>query len=305
MKRLLLSMLVGAAFAGCAAKTQNINNTGGNTSGNNGGNNGGNGGGTGTDVLLGSSTATTLLVDNEWASSAGVPNTTTPSYELFTGLMNAANFNYDTIVDVTDGNPTYADLQLFDSVIWFSAYTYNPSGGVDFSVSPEQLQILTTWLDLGGKTLILYTCNLIYDIGTKNWNGPETNTFLTNYLGVVGDAADMSSDVNGSLNHGSYTLTGAGPFTGDTWSIAANTPISDTADGVNVSAGTDILATVQADPDSAGSDIANVPVVVGRKNVGAKGTSTVVFVGTTIEDITPLVYTNADIFNGLLTYAGI
>jgi hypothetical protein len=314
MKRNLLStlacsvLLAITAFAACGPKAvetgSNGASSGGSSSNSGTSSSSSSGGNVSTDVLLGPVTATTLIVDNEWQSSVNDPNTTTPSYELFTGLATAAGINYDTIVDVTDGNPTYADLELFDTVIWFSAYTYG--SGVGASVSAEQETILTNWLDLGGKTLFLYTSNLVYDHGGGdcNWSGPVTDVLLSQYVGATGGAADMKSDVNGDLNHSSYTLTGAAGFSGDSWSIAGNTPISDTADGINPAASVDVLATVQADPNCNSSGDLAVPVITGNKGVGLKGTSTVIFIGTTLEDITPLAYTNADIFNGLLTYAG-
>lgn len=307
MKRTLVVILAGLASGACVVKPVG---TGATNGGNNGGSSGGNGGSTPTDTVFGptANAPVTLLVDNEWASGGGA-DTTTPSYALFNDLLTAAGINYDTIIDATDGHPTFAELQGYDHVFWFSAYSYGQ--GVNSSVSAAQEAILTSWLDLGGKTLFLYTTNLVYDRaasgGTCNWVGPETDNLLANYVGALSDASDMGTAEGTSLNHASFTVTGQAGFAGEQWSIAANTPIGDSADGINPAAGVTVLATAVADPtcsNGAVPDIA-VPVATGQKNVGAKGTSTVVFVGFTLEDVTDLAFTRADFFNGALTYAGL
>ena len=59
-------------------------------------------------------------------------------------------------------------------------------------------------------------------------------------------------------------------------------------------------------PDQALTAAAAVPAVVGRKNVGAKGTSTVVYVGIPLEDVLMTTGNNsaADFFHATLVYAG-
>jgi hypothetical protein len=317
MNRLLLSTLVALSLAACFAgrsvtvQTESNNGGGGGNGGNGGGGGGSSsssgGGGSGQpDVIFGPSGATTLLVDNEWADA---PQTGTPSYTFFSTMLGNAGVAFDTFINPDsgpDGMPTAVQMNAYDTVIWFSGAAY---GSATPSLSANQETQLTNWLDQGGKALLLYTVNLVYDRGVGTWSGPETDALLANYLGVVGDAADLTSDVNGGLDDSTYVVTGAPGqlFAADKWTVASDNPIDDYADGVNVSAGTDILATVQADPDGAGSDILNVPAVIGRKNVGAKGSSIVVYAGITAEDLEAGLIGVASpqtFVNGTLTYVG-
>ncbi|MHB8420792.1 MAG: hypothetical protein ACYDCL_22180 [Myxococcales bacterium] len=275
--------------------------------GNNGGNNGGGttGGTDHTGVILGPANATTLLVDNEWSGDF-----TSPSYQLFTGLLTGAGINFDTFVTAADSTPTAVDLGAYDTLVWFSGASYGDANGTP-TLSKAQEAIVETWLDHGGRTLLMFSENLVYDLSDgSGWAGPETDTFLANYLGLAGDAADFpchacSAD---TVLHQNYTVTGVAgtALAGQQYDVIGDTPIKSSADAVNpgAGAGVDVLATTPGDPDTQGSDF-NVPVIVGRKGVGAAGSSQIVYVGVCVEDFPQGMGAETSLFNGVLNYAGL
>ena len=176
-------------------------------------------------------------------------------------------------------------------------------------MTPPQEQALEGWLDQGGKTVLLYSENLVYDLtGINRWAGPEQDTLLSQYVGAAGDDYDVPSDANGgTLAHSSYVVTGAsgGPLANLTFHVAKDSPISSTADVIKPKSGIDTLATVSADPD--GTSDRPVPIATGNKAAGAKASSTVVYVGLPVEDIVAVAggASGADFFAGVLAYAGI
>ncbi|HUB07231.1 MAG TPA: hypothetical protein VMB50_09520 [Myxococcales bacterium] len=314
MKSAFSSLVLGSILLACAPGTRNsnIDDTNGGTTGggNNGGNNGGNGGVIGTIFGPG---ATTLLVDNEWANASVA--FTSPSYTTYTALLTGAGIAYDTFVtdpNGTDGAPSSSDIAPYDTIVWFTGGSYG--GGVgEATMTAAQEAIVTNWLDQGGRTLLLFSENLVYDLSNPHciWGGPETDVFLVDYIGAAGDECDFPCDVctGGKVDHESYAITPAtgSPLGAEPYQVVADTPVESTADAINpgVGAGVDILATVPLDPDGNG-DLPGA-VVTGRKGVGALGTSQVVYVGVPVEDFTTLTgYGDATgFFNGVLNYAGL
>ena len=126
---------------------------------------------------------------------------------------------------------------------------------------------------------------------------------MATYLGAAGDASD------GDLDHITYTATGATgtAFAGERFHVIDDSAIASTADVVNPASGTDALVMVTENPDQALTAATSVPAAVGRKRVGAAGTSTVVYVGIPLEDVLMTTGNNsaADFFHATLVYAGI
>src|ERR1022692_871942 len=131
-----------------------------------------------------------------------------------------------------------------------------------------------------GHTLIIFSQNMVYDLYKGNWTS-ETNTFLTNYVGAIGSAAD------GDLNHATYTVTGATgtALAAKVFQVIGDQPIISSGDTINPATGTDVLGTVVSDADGQLTPAAAIPIVVGRKTVGTAGTSKVVYVGAPVENI--------------------
>ena len=112
------------------------------------------------------------------------------------------------------------------------------------TVTPVQQAILESWLDQGGHTLIVFSQNMVYDLYKGNWTS-ETNTFLTNYVGAIGSAAD------GDLNHATYTVIGATgtALAAKVFQVIGDQPIVSSGDTINPATGTDVLGTVVSDAD--------------------------------------------------------
>ncbi len=274
---------------------------GGGPGGAGGGANGGGPGGAGGTVTT---TKTTLVVDFDGSDNNDDPTQDpSPSDTLFATLLQGENIDFDTIIVPVAGathpnTPTTSQLAGYNTVIWYNG----EQAGADKTLSAAQQAIVEAWLDQGHKTMLVFSEQLFWGLGSKVWTTAETNTFLSNYIGADGDAVDTVA-----VSEMTYNATGATgtPFAGDIFQVIRDTPIFSTADAVNPKTGTDTLVTAMADPDGNGDQA--VPIVVGRKQVGAAGTSTVVYVGMPIEDIQMTVSNNtaAQFFHAVLKYAGL
>lgn len=187
--------------------------------------------------------------------------------------------------DVDKANPTLAGI---NTIVFFTGDNLTP-------MSPSQEATLQNWLNAGGHTLILFSPALVYGIGAGlGWTSNETNLFLTQVLGAQEDldnpqvwstsATDTAIDsVPSSVVNGSATVPA---FAGQKWT--ATSGVSTVAlyfSIMNSLAGTDVLATTPVDPLSSGTGNTAEPVAIGRKHIGTAGTSTVVWVGFSVEDI--------------------
>jgi hypothetical protein len=251
----------------------------------------------------------TLLVDNDGSSNNDDPTDPSDSQStsdtLFATLLQGEGLGFNTFV--TDesmagdsaADPSTSTIANYTTIVW---YTGSLSGAQQ-TMSPAQETILSSWLDAGGHTLLIFSEYLFYDNGVGDWVTPETDTFLATDVGAAGDAVD--GDLN-DLNYTASGLTGTA-FAGESFNVAKDYRIASTADVVNPAAGTDALVTVTENPDGALAAAQAVPAVVGRKHVGANGTSTVVYVGIPLEDVLMTTGNSsaADFFHATLVYAGI
>lgn len=263
------------------------------------GGHGGAGGGEGAPTLA-------LLVDHDQSSNNSDPSFP-PSYSdaLFEVDLNVDRVPYETTVVPSGGGaptPAFAQLARYTALVWYTA-----DGTSDLFSSAEQAEV-ERWLDLGHKTLVIFSENLLSDIGPGGaWTAPTDDTFLTTYLGAAGWAADGDADVAGtgavSLKNRLYTVNGAAgtPLAGMHFEVFYDTPLESTADLVNPGAGTVVLATVDADPADKGTNAAT-PIVVAH----TVGTSTVIYAGMPIENIDGAPEnTNAELVHGILQFAGL
>jgi hypothetical protein len=247
-----------------------------------------------------------LLVDHD-QSSNNVDPSFPPSYSdaLFEVDLSVDRIPYETtVVPPGGGAPpsAFAQLARYTALLWYTADTT-----LDLFSSVEQADV-ERWLDLGQRTLVIFSENLLSDIGAGGtWTTPTDNTFLTSYLGAAGWAADGDVDVVGtgavSLNNRLYTVDGAAttPLAGMHFEVFDDTPLESTADLVNPGPGTVVLATVDADPAGKGANAAT-PIAVAH----TVGTSTVIYVGMPIENIDGAPEnTNAELVHGILRFAGL
>ncbi len=303
-----LAVLLGA---GCGSSSGTKTGTGGATGGGGGnGGAGGNGASAGSAAAMGgggggggSATASKVLLvdfDDSDNNVDATDTTASPSDSLFAGLLQGENLRYDTFV-VPEGampsTPAAAALAGYGTLVWYTG----EQSGRNQTLSAAQEATVEAWLDQGQKTMLVFSQQLLQGVGRDDWTSPETNVFLSNYIGAAGDAVDDLADVTYEAKGASGT-----PFANQLFQVIADTPIGSTADEVNPKTGTDTLVTVSDDPDGSGTKH-DVAVVVGRKHVGAAGTSTVVYVGMPVENIqaAPNKATAAQFFHAALVYAGL
>jgi hypothetical protein len=254
-----------------------------------------------------SAAATTLLVDADYSDNnrdtTNVDAMPSASDKLFPTLLQDETIAFNTFVVPAVGTaattPASSDLTGYSTIVWYTGETY---GATTATITPVQQAILESWLDQGGHTLIIFSQNMVYDLYTGNWTS-ETNTFLTNYVGAIGSAAD------GDLNHMTYNITGATgtALAAKVFQVIGNQPITSSGDTINPAAGTDVLGTVVSDADGVLTPAAAIPIVVGRKAVGTSGTSKVVYVGAPAENILMTAANNsaAQLLHGILVYLGV
>jgi hypothetical protein len=259
---------------------------------------------------------TTLLIDHDASDNNADPTDTTAAASLsdttFATLLQANSIAFNTFIEPSGSTGTALSQNTVDhggpangpytTIVYYTGGSY----GSDLTLSSSDELILESWLDEGGHTLLLFSENLVYDIGTGDWMTPETDqtsALLADYVGAAGDAAD------GELDHVNYTAIGVAgtPFANQSYKVAKDyMGLASTADVINPATGTDALVTAMETPSGASAALA-APVIVGRKNVGAKKTSQVIYVGMPIEDVvaTNGTNSNADLFLAILKYAGL
>lgn len=246
----------------------------------------------------GGGAVTTALVDCDHSdnnSSVANPQPS-PSDMIFPTLLQNEGLVFQTVVSTNDSNPAYADLAGYTNIIWYT-------GAARQTIFPDQQQVLEQWLDAGGKRLVIFSENMAGNLGGGTWT-TEANAFLGTYVGAAGSASDAYSYVREDFLYDfSYLVTGAAgtPFRSMTFSVAEGAPLASTADVINPASGTTTLATVSVDPDQADGD-SPTPIAVGH----TKGTSSIVYVGLPIENISaPPMNTRQQFFHATLVYLGI
>ncbi len=232
-----------------------------------------------------------LLVDNDGVTPGGAAD----SLPQFQSWLTKVPLTYATYVEPADGGDT-TDVDATDpSLAGIGTIVYFTGGLQTNTLSAAQQATLLSWLNAGGHTLILFSPKLVKDTGVNKWQSSETNAFLTQILGAEDDLDDpeamISTGVEGPIDWSTATTVTGGTvtgFSGEQWyldngwvqglayQLSIIEPLPDA----------DILATVQADPGDTGT-YAAWPVAIGRKYIGNAGTSTVVWVGFTVEDLEP------------------
>jgi hypothetical protein len=247
---------------------------------------------------IGGGAVSTALVDCDHSDNNSLVANPQPSPSdmIFPMLLQNEGVAFQTVVSTTDSNPLYADLAGYTNVVWYT-------GAAGQTIFPDQQQILEQWLDTGGKRLVIFSENMAGNLGGGTWT-TEANVFLGTYVGAAGSVANAYSYVQETaLNDEKYLVTGAAgtPFAAMTFLVAEGTPIASTADVINPASGTTTLATVSVSPGQADGD-SPTPIAVGH----TKGTSTIVYVGLPIENITaPPMNTRQQFFHAALVYLGI
>ncbi len=232
---------------------------------------------------------TLLLVDND--GNTAPSGNADPSLTLFQDWLGASVTTYQEpsdqsdLTDVDNANPTLAGI---GTIVFFTGALENDT------VSPAQQTSLQNWLNEGSHTLILFSPGLVYDTGVNSWGSSETNAFLTQVLGAAEDQDDpdivTAPMTDTPVDETASTIvTGSSAvlaFANEQWTVTSGiSTVNYLFSVIDPVPGVDVLATVSADPGASATANAPAPVVLGRKNIGTAGTSTVVWVGFTVEDI--------------------
>jgi hypothetical protein len=255
--------------------------------------------------------ASTLLVDADYSANnqdaTDVNAMPTASDTFYPNLLQHEAVPFNTFVvpypasGLLASTPTTADLAGYSTIIWYTGEAY---GDPQMTLSPAQQAILEAWLDEGNHTLLIFSQNMVSDLRLTDWNGPETNTFLANYVGALG-----SSNDGDALHNVTYDVMGATgtPFAGETYQVIMDSPLNSTGDVINPATGTDTLATVVENPDNVLGAPVPVAIIVGRRSVGAAHTSKVVYAGMPIENVLMTTGNNSaqQLFHAALVYTGL
>jgi hypothetical protein len=221
-----------------------------------------------------------LLVDDDRSANnyePANPNVTpSASDTIFQETLNTLGVGYNIYVVPSDeSGPSPEQLSGYETVIWYTASQYGGAGNLGTVSSADEI-VLKSFLDAGERQLLLFADSYIYGIDSS-WT-QSTNSFLTDYIGAIGGAADV-------LNNQAYVASGvAGTVTeGSSFNVAANTPISTYTDVVNPAPETDTLLTIPTNPD--GEGIRDVTVISGNPDAGTASSSSVIYVGLPFENI--------------------
>jgi hypothetical protein len=227
--------------------------------------------------------ANVLLVDDDRSSNnyAGTDGTLSYSDTRYRAMLDALEITYDVyVVPEDDDGPDFETLEAYDTVIWYTGdeQFFDPGPA---TLTPTDQLVLAAFLDLAERTLVLVSGG--YMRLHDQWkNDPVDNVFANDYLCVERAFFDF--------NNQNFTATGvSGQVTaGLGLQVAGANPHVNSNTGVVLpAADADTLLTVQADPDDSGTTRA-VAIATGCSGVGAGASSTAIYVGFPIENITAI-----------------
>ena len=246
---------------------------------------------------------TTLLVDDD--CSANNQNPTNPSATpsasdtIFRSILSGLSVGYNEyVVPCAPSNgPSFAQMKDYQTVVWYTADEYGGTGNAG-TVSSADEAGLKAFLNQGNRKVVIFSNEYIYGLGSGTTWTATTNTFLSDYIGAQGASYDR-------LDYVGFTASGvSGQVTaGLSLDVAQNSPITTYTDPINPKAGTDTLLTAQLDPDGGGAVPAGAyAIATGRKNVGTAGTSKVIYLGFSFENIVDINNDKGDLMGKLLAY---
>jgi hypothetical protein len=260
----------------------------------------------------------TLLVDNDGNTPPnGSGDTSLGLFENWLATAGITNYTPylepDDGSDITDLVVDGGTLAGIGTIVYFTGSNYVSADTI--TVSPAQQATLMSWLNAGGHTLLLFSPEIMDDVGVDNWSKSESNPFLVQDVGAQGDLEDpsvWSADAGDTAIQSttSNVVTGSSSvpaFSGKSWTVTSgvSSSVSCFFSIAAPATGVDVLATIPVDPENSGTANTAEPVVLGHKHVGSAGTSTVVWVGFTIENIDVHGANSlADFFAAVQAYAG-
>ncbi len=225
---------------------------------------------------------TILLVDDDRSANNANPSdpSAAPSASdaIFQGLLDQIGTGYNVfVVPYASSGPTFDQMKTYQTVIWYTGAQYDGSPGNVGTVSSSDEINLKAFLNQANRKVIVSSNSYIYGLSSVSW-ASINNSFFNDYIGGTGGKPDV-------LNDQPFTTTGVtGTVTdGLSLEVADGVPIKTYTDVVNPKAGTDTLLTVQANPDS--TSVRAVAAATGRSGVGTAGSSKMIYVGLSFENI--------------------
>lgn len=245
---------------------------------------------------------TVLLVDDDCSANnqnpANPSATPSASDAIFRSILGALSVGYNEyVVPCAPSNgPSFAQMKDYQTAIGYTGDEYG--GGNSGTVSSADEAGLKAFLNQGNRKVIIFADSYIYGLGSSATWISTTNTFLADYIGAQGAAADKLNGVGFTASGVSGTVTD-----GLSLDVASGTPIATYTDPINPKAGTDTLLTAPLDPDGGGSAATgDYAIATGRKNVGTSGTSTMIYLGFSFENIVDISNDKQDLMQKLLSY---
>jgi subtilisin family serine protease len=136
-----------------------------------------------------------LLVDDDWDQYSGEPFNGTGTY-YYTSTLEYLGYGYDRWDVWTEGDPTLADLESYDVVVWFTGYAW------DDTINDANEADLAAYLEGGGK-LFVSSEDYLYDQGHTS--------FGIEYLGI-GDYVEDTNETDVIGNADNPIGDGLGPY---------------------------------------------------------------------------------------------
>lgn len=248
----------------------------------------------------------TLLVDND-ASDNNDPTNTNPvpstDDTLFKALLSDAGIGFATQVINSNGSsstvPSVSTLANYSTVVWYTGN--NHASGANAAITSAQETALEDWLDVGGKTLLIFSSEMLGNLNYGGWAGPPSDTFVSGYIGAIGgdfDPHSVTYSGGGIICDGANSFVVSGIATtalaGQAFQVVKGTAtaVDDTmcASVLNPAAGTTTLATLPTQDPSSATQLTDAPAAIVTLN-SAAGTgatrSKVVYVGFEVGDLSP------------------
>ncbi|HSJ57583.1 MAG TPA: S8 family serine peptidase, partial [Anaerolineae bacterium] len=133
---------------------------------------------------------------DDWDQYSGEPyNGTGTAY--YTSTLDALGYNYDRWDVWTQGDPTLADMQGYEAVVWFTGYAW------EGTVTPTNEIDLAAYLD-GGGALFLSAYDYLYD--------QDLSAFGSSYL-MIDSYVEDTGEVDPVGTAGDPIGDGLGPYT--------------------------------------------------------------------------------------------
>lgn len=223
--------------------------------------------------------------DNNYASDDPKANLS-PSDLAFRELLGDAGIAYDVFVvrsdyQATGDGPGYDTLSKYETVIWYTGENYGGRSGGHTLSGTDELN-LGAFLDLEDRRLVLISGAYFRTHVEAGWGlyEPGAEEFAVKYLGFesIFSALNFADD--------SFRALGTGALAGMELRVAGNVGGVTAHRSVGVTrAGTDTFLTNTIDLEDGNGDQTLV-ISTGRKGVGTAGSSTAVFVGFPLENVT-------------------